>query len=168
MKTWQDLEGYFDFADLYDKQVEIARDGAIFVELGLWNGRSFVYLAEAIKKSGKKIDLHGVDNFQTPPLEQFMLNLLDCGVLNATVTKSDSAEAAKLYKDKSVDFVFIDADHSYQAVKKDIFAWLPKIRKGGFIGGHDIQRTVVYHAVQDALENFQRVGINSWLKEVTT
>jgi hypothetical protein len=27
---------------------------------------------------------------------------------------------------------------------------------------------VVYHAVQDALENFQRVGINSWLKEVTT
>lgn len=36
-----------------------------------------------------------------------------------------------------VDLVFIDGEHSYEAAKKDIHAWIPKIRKGGVISGHD-------------------------------
>jgi predicted O-methyltransferase YrrM len=36
-----------------------------------------------------------------------------------------------------VDFVFIDADHEYDSVVKDINAWLPKIKQGGIISGHD-------------------------------
>jgi DNA-binding transcriptional LysR family regulator len=37
----------------------------------------------------------------------------------------------------SLDFVFIDADHSYTAVKRDIAEWAPKVRDGGWLGGHD-------------------------------
>ena len=48
-----------------------------------------------------------------------------------------STEAAKQFKDKSVDFVYIDANHAYKYIKEDIEAWLPKIKKGGIIGGHD-------------------------------
>lgn len=48
-----------------------------------------------------------------------------------------SVEAAKKFADESLDFVYIDANHSYKYVKEDILAWLPKIKKGGIIGGHD-------------------------------
>ena len=41
------------------------------------------------------------------------------------------------FEDGSYDFVYIDADHSYESVKKDIELYLPKLKKGGIIGGHD-------------------------------
>lgn len=56
----------------------------------------------------------------------------------AVVLKLPSVEAARQINDGSMDFVFLDADHSYEGVRDDIAAWLPKVRKGGWIGGHDI------------------------------
>lgn len=41
------------------------------------------------------------------------------------------------YNPRQYDLVFIDADHSYEAVKADIAAWTPKVRKGGVLAGHD-------------------------------
>jgi hypothetical protein len=55
----------------------------------------------------------------------------------ARLLRMDSVEAVGLVEDGSQDFVFIDADHSYEGCKRDIEAWAPKIRSGGWIGGHD-------------------------------
>jgi predicted O-methyltransferase YrrM len=41
-------------------------------------------------------------------------------------------------KDNKVDFLFIDADHSYEGVKKDFEMYSPLVRKGGIIAFHDI------------------------------
>jgi predicted O-methyltransferase YrrM len=49
----------------------------------------------------------------------------------------DSLEGAKQFEDDSLDFVFIDADHEYQAVLQDIHHWLPKVKPGGCLSGHD-------------------------------
>lgn len=49
----------------------------------------------------------------------------------------DSAGMAKFVDDDSLDFVFIDGDHSYAGVTRDIRAWLPKVKAGGLMGGHD-------------------------------
>jgi predicted O-methyltransferase YrrM len=46
-------------------------------------------------------------------------------------------EAYKLFEDESIDFLFIDADHSFEAVKKDLKLWYPKVKTGGIIAGHD-------------------------------
>jgi uncharacterized Rossmann fold enzyme len=55
----------------------------------------------------------------------------------AMVVRMHSAVAAQCVADASLDFVFIDADHSYEGCKADILAWSPKVRAGGFLSGHD-------------------------------
>ncbi len=54
-----------------------------------------------------------------------------------TIHNADSVDAARDIKDGSLDLVFIDADHSYEGCKRDIATWLPKVRAGGWLGGHD-------------------------------
>lgn len=53
--------------------------------------------------------------------------------------KNKSADVAPLIQDESQDIVFIDAAHDYDSVLEDIRLWLPKVRKGGILSGHDYQ-----------------------------
>lgn len=55
----------------------------------------------------------------------------------AKIIRKDSMVAANDFADASLDFVFLDADHTYEAVKLDIAAWMPKIKNGGYLCGHD-------------------------------
>lgn len=59
----------------------------------------------------------------------------------AKVMRMESIAAAAQFKDASLDFVFIDADHSYAGCKADIEAWYPKVKPGGFVSGHDYDNT---------------------------
>jgi DNA-binding LacI/PurR family transcriptional regulator len=54
-----------------------------------------------------------------------------------TVLRMDTVAAADRFGDGTFDFVFIDAMHTYSAVKAEIAAWRPKVRKGGILCGHD-------------------------------
>ena len=71
---------------------------------------------------------------------------------NVHKVKNNSVEASKQFEDNSLDFVYIDAAHDYDNVRQDILTWLPKIKKGGHIGGHDYRydpNIGVYEAVND-------------------
>lgn len=64
-----------------------------------------------------------------------------------------SYNVVNVFDDNSLDFVYIDGDHCYEAVKKDIKLFYPKIKEGGIIGGHDY--TPRYPGVARAVLEFQ-------------
>jgi SAM-dependent methyltransferase len=51
--------------------------------------------------------------------------------------RMSSLEASKRFSDGSLDVVFLDGDHSYELTLQDVQAWLPKVKAGGFLCGHD-------------------------------
>lgn len=54
-----------------------------------------------------------------------------------TKLKLDSVLAARRFADASLDFVYIDANHEYNHVRRDILSWRPKVKMGGVLAGHD-------------------------------
>lgn len=80
-----------------------------------------------------------------------------------TVLRGDSVKMADKVEDGSLDFVFIDADHRYAAVKADIQAWAPKVREGGVVCGHDFDYPSlegVRKAVEECFVDFKETGID--------
>jgi len=69
-----------------------------------------------------------------------------------TIQRTVSVEAAKGVDDDTVDVVFIDAEHTYDGVKEDIEAWWPKVKAGGWIGGHDYSKR--WGGVRTAVDEF--------------
>lgn len=72
----------------------------------------------------------------------------------ARLLRMKTVYAASLYGDKAFDFVFIDADHTYEGVRADIDAWLPKVRSGGWLMGHDFNAKDFPGVVQAVTETF--------------
>lgn len=56
---------------------------------------------------------------------------------NYTFIKKLSHEAVKDFEDGMLDFVYIDADHNYEQVIRDVTEWSKKVRVGGVVSGHD-------------------------------
>jgi hypothetical protein len=68
----------------------------------------------------------------------------------AHVVKGFSVDVARTVPDGSLDFVYIDADHAEAAVIADLKAWVPKVKRGGIVSGHDYNLSSVKRAVRDA------------------
>lgn len=85
--------------------------------------------------------------------------------LNCTIVRKFSAEAAADVPNGSLDFVFIDGNHVYDAVIEDLTLWSPKVKPGGLICGHDYRRFTnkpTIHVV-DAVDAFTKArGIDPW------
>ena len=120
------------------------------VELGVYEGDTFKHLLTScpgLRLVG--VDLFDSDFFQstregrperTFNLEQSYEDLIHWRAnhqYDAKLIRMPTIDAARFFEDGSCDFVFIDADHRYEAVNADIHAWFSKVRKGGMIIGHD-------------------------------
>jgi len=152
--TWHEIPGMFDFQEVYDSAVAEAVDGSVFVEIGCLLGRSTCYLGSKIRESGKKITLYAIDTgrgsssdstgqeiapaFGGTYAGQLVSNVFGCGLERIVIPiVTDSVSAAELFMPMTVDFAFVDADHSHDSVLSDLEAWWPKIRSGGLLAGHD-------------------------------
>ena len=59
------------------------------------------------------------------------------GKYDCEIIKMWSMDAVRFCPDESLDFVFIDGNHSFQFVTNDIAEWSRKVRIGGIVAGHD-------------------------------
>lgn len=149
------------------------------VEIGVWKGETFKYLLE----NCPNLSLTGVDLYEPQPdnngpekwtkgenghawnHQKYYEDLLQFCENNGrgNIIKDYSINAAKMIRNSSLDFVFIDGDHSYEGVKSDITAWSPKIKKGGYIIGHDIHFDSVKDAVIELLgDSYQTADDFLW------
>jgi hypothetical protein len=70
-----------------------------------------------------------------------------------------SHDAAPLFPDAHFDWMYIDASHFYDDVKRDIDAFFPKLKPGGYIAGDDYDRRGIWdHGVTRAVDEFRGSG----------
>ncbi len=164
------IPGWFSSQGLYDDILKASLDGSHFVEVGSYEGKSAAYMIVEIINSGKNIKFDCIDNWCNhndirDPDETYQKFLDNMKSVREYINpiRMDSVEASKLYPDNSIDFVYIDADHSYESVKNDINAWLPKVKIGGILAGHDYPMKSVRDAVHEVLGS-SNISVNmcSW------
>lgn len=163
-----DINSWFDFENIYDAAVNNF-DNAIFIEIGSYQGASACYLANKIKESGKNIKLFCIDTWNPKdsnerrliPKDKLLKEIFieNCNKLDLYINTidADSITALNTFQDKSVDFIFIDGDHSYEQVYKDIIIGLKKIKVNGWLGGHDYPNYSVKKAVYDTIGNINEI-----------
>lgn len=86
------------------------------------------------------------------------------------IIRSTSKDAATLIENESLDFVYIDGDHSADAVYQDLVNYVPKVKKGGIVSGHDIGLIGVKMGIDRWRNNsdpltygiLERIENNSW------
>lgn len=133
------------------------------VEVGSYAGESTDYFARHFAT------MHAVDPWLFMHVIERVFDERMARHRNVTKWKMRSSEAAGHFADHSLDFVYIDADHHEKYVREDIRLWLPKIRPGGLLAGHDYspEERGVRRAVDDLVNGPDRVFADtSWVKGV--
>lgn len=153
-RAWRpELPGWSDdILPFYARLAEELSPEARVVEVGVGFGRSIVFLAHRLIKLGKtNVELWGIDPWPRHPLAGapygplYYANALGMMLAYATaeelsllrLVRAPSEHASRMFARRSVDVVFIDADHDEHAVRLDIESWMPKVRQGGLLCGHD-------------------------------
>lgn len=164
-----EIEGWMSPVEL-DWLYKTAKTMDSVAEIGSWKGKSTHALL-----SGCKGTVTAIDHFKGSKGEEkahaeakdrdiFADFLANVGSFkNLKVFKRKSLAAVNKFADKSVDMVFIDGEHTYEAVRDDIRAWTPKARK--LVCGHDYNLPEVKQAVQEAFGEVDTAG-SIWIVDL--
>ena len=143
----------------------LIKEGDIGAEIGVWYG---VFAHNVLlKKNPSKLYL--IDPWQyglqtdveldpTPEKQQNrdltyeIVRQSFSSYKNAEVVRLKSEDAVNLFKDDYFDYVYIDGEHSYAAVTRDLTNYFPKIKVGGYLIGDDYGWAGIMPAVQDFLK----------------
>jgi predicted O-methyltransferase YrrM len=178
MAVNKEIFGWFNFDDIYVDAINKAKNGSCFLEIGCFFGKSTEFLCRKIKESKKDIRVYVIDVFITDyplyveilegrsMLEIFKNNLEEHKDI-LEIHQGSSSEMHKLFKDNFFDMIFIDGDHNYSAVKKDLISYYPKLKEGGIFAGHDYTEDCGVPLAVDEFANENKLNVNvsrtSWI-----
>jgi predicted O-methyltransferase YrrM len=146
IKKWDEIvPNLFGFKRFYQFIThDYLQDNMRVVEIGNYTGASIIYIAQTMKTKGvRNFKIDGIDPGNAAAAERdghrlFLENVVTCDVQDILTPITDTSHnAVANYKDESLDFVFIDGDHSYEGVKTDIIDWWPKVKPNGILSGDD-------------------------------
>ena len=81
----------------------------------------------------------------------------------ANIIRAYSVDAAKEFENESLDAAYIDANHCFEQVVADLAAWVPKVREGGIVSGHDYFTSSGPYHVPYAVEGYTKAySISPW------
>ena len=165
---FNEIPGWFAYQDLYTEVVKNAGNDDVFVEVGAWFGKSTNYLAQQIRESKKNIKFTTVDTWKGTDDEDIHQNIV--GAFNGDIfyefvdntilsdnyggidmIKDTSRNAANNFSNNSIDYIMLDAGHSYDALKDDLEVWYNKVKPGGIVSGDDYG---VFYGVTQAADEF--------------
>jgi len=162
---YQDIAGFMSHKNtvMLDLVLDQFPDSGIWVELGSWTGRSAAYCVVELLNRQKLGEFYCVDSWKgeaaiaydpdtVQDLKKIFKQNVKPVVKHINMLNMISWNAAKRFDDNSVDFCYVDAGHSYEAVTNDLEAWWPKMRPGAMFGGDDY--TKGYPGVQQAVWDF--------------
>ena len=163
------IEGWMSESELgwiYDCAHSLPAMGK-WVEVGVYAGRSFLTVLSALPKTASG---YAVDNFSgvAGSLKGFDLratfisNLNRIGLKNFCLLFDDSVAVAKTMPLASFDVVFIDAGHGKESVRADVLAWMPVLKPGGLLCGHDRSDRGVKQVLQEILLDYQKEVGDLW------
>jgi predicted O-methyltransferase YrrM len=82
-------------------------------------------------------------------MKQYAIDVLKPFKEKIEFVYEDSSTFANSIEDESLDFIFIDGDHSYEGFTKDLSSYFPKVKKGGIVSGDDITLTTISKGLND-------------------
>ncbi len=159
----------FELLKLYSLTNSFKKN-AIAVEIGSYIGASSLLIAKGLNDNSI---LYCIDTWQNDAMTEgnwdsykvFLENTKSVKNKITTIRKT-SVEAGNNFN-KMIDFIFIDGDHSYEGVKKDVDIWFPKLKSGGIVVMHDIGwaegvNKVIQEDIQPYLTNFDKLPNMYW------
>jgi len=147
LEDYRDIAGkrIFGFASLTNEDVKLLHkyarlaSGGLMVELGRFLGGSTNIIASAIRDSGKKTEFHSFDPLLPESVHKTLAKnaLADYAIIHKVASREAYETWGAISGGKEIDFLFIDADHSYEGVTFDLTSWGSIVKKGGVIIAHD-------------------------------
>jgi predicted O-methyltransferase YrrM len=131
-----------------------ARDAQILVEVGTFEGATTRELAEST--SGQVYSMDVFFSGRSGICYPEVIARHHCRKRsNVTILKGASVDVGRTFS-QPVDFLFIDADHSYEGVKMDWSMWFPKVKVNGIIALHDCKYTARMPQPQGSWEFYEK------------
>ena len=146
------------------------KPNAVCVEVGVWKGDlsrqiiqkpiSKLYLVDPWKSiNDVEGRLHNTEQKNLDKIYRIVRRRFSFDK-KIEIIRKFSTEAMLDIQDDSVDWIYIDGNHSYEFVKEDLNGWWPKLRSGGFLCGDDYidgkhQIEVLKFGVVQAVDEFK-------------